>query len=78
MTQPREWPTNAENARMDTIAAADRAIRMINDCLGGITSVSILLKLGQAKDALNTIKILMIQARPGKGSNDNAPGPGSN
>jgi hypothetical protein len=57
MATPRKkWPHSAEWARMDAIAAARRAMRLVDDCMDGSNDLSVIRHLSKIKDELHEIE----------------------
>lgn len=70
MTQPRMWPTNADQARMECISKARRAVRLLDDALDVTTSPEVLRAIGRVIRELSEIEVKLIEVRNVKGEND--------
>ena len=71
MTAPRQWPTNADKARMDCISKARNIARMLDKLLDHVTSPEDLRTISRINRVAAEIEITLIEIRhTEKGEND--------
>jgi hypothetical protein len=71
MTSPRQWPTNADKARMDCISKARRIALMLDKLLDHVTSPEDLRTISRINRVAAEIEITLIEVRHiEKGEND--------
>ena len=63
MTEPRQWPKNAEWARVDSISAAYAATECLVAALGSRDQVEVMRQIGLALNQLNTIVVSLNNAK---------------
>lgn len=64
MTQPKRWPNNAENARMEALANAQKGLNVVSPALVTLKDPESLRVVAVANDCLHRIVTQLISVGP--------------